>query len=286
MAKEATNEQKGGTVVPLAKAGAVAGFDYGQDKGVGFENVKGSDLSVPFLAILQSNSPQVEEKDPEGSVPGMIFNTVTKELVDGARGVLFQPVYMDSAIVEWVPREKGGGFVGIHQASSDIVKKAIAANDGRTFGKLKNGDNDLVETHYVYGLTYDDDGVTLTGFAVLSFKSTGIPIFKDWQTAMVLATRPIGAPVFALRARLRTKKTKNEKGTFHVFVIDPAEIDDQKRPNWKASLINPSTEDGQRLLNEGRNFRTMVTSGMAKADFASQAATGDAGAETAGKVPF
>ena len=101
-------------VAKTAPAGAVATYDYGGDQGAGFEDTSGSDLSVPFLGILQSNSPQVEDKDPTGSEPGMLFNTVTRELVSSEDGVVFLPCHKETAYVEWVPRNKGGGFVGLH----------------------------------------------------------------------------------------------------------------------------------------------------------------------------
>src|ERR1043165_469587 len=102
-----------------AKSGAVAlagGFDYGEHAGAGFETVKSSDLSIPFLQVLQSNSPQVEDQKPEGSQPGLIFNSVTGEL---STKVVFQPVYTQDMYVEWVPRNKGGGFVEAHLPDSE-----------------------------------------------------------------------------------------------------------------------------------------------------------------------
>ncbi len=48
-------------VVKVAPAGVPATYDYGDDAGAGFEGTKGSDLSVPFLGVLQANSPQVED---------------------------------------------------------------------------------------------------------------------------------------------------------------------------------------------------------------------------------
>ncbi len=271
--------ETGQEVATASAGGAVAGFDYGEDSGAGFEGTKGSDLSVPFLGILQSNSPQVEDKDPEGAESGMLYNTVTRELVNGDKGVVFLPCHKEQAYVEWVPRAKGGGFVGLHDPAGEVVSKAIQENDGEAFGKLAVGDNELMETFYVYGLILDEDLKETMGFAVISFTSTKIKPYRDWMTAMyTLKGRP---PMFANRAVIRTIKQKNEHGTFYNFRIDPA------GDTWAKSLINP-VEDGA-LLQEARAFREMVTSGMARAAFETQNDTGDGssgGGSDAEEAPF
>ncbi len=262
-----------------------SGYDYGDDTGAGFEGTKGSDLSVPFLAILQSNSPQVVDKDPAGCESGMLFNTVTREFWSGegaaAEGVAFIPCYKEQVYVEWVPRIDGGGMVGIHDPNGEVVAKAIEANDGKAFGKLHCPDsrsdakdgamNDLVETFYVYGLFLDKDGVSTIGFGVLSFTSTKIKPYRDWTTAMyTLKGKP---PIFANRAVIRTVKQRNDSGTFFNYRIDPF------GKTWFESLINPV--ENAALLSEGRAFCKMVTNGMAKADFASQHAASGRGGDAA-----
>lgn len=256
-----------------ATGGAVAAYDYGQDAGAGFESTSGKDLSVPFLAILQSNSPQVENKDPAGAEAGMIFNTVTRELISGEQGVVFLPVHKELAYVEWVPRKKGGGFVALHDPNSDQVKAILKANGGK-LGKLAIGENELVETIYVYGLILDAEGKETKGFGVISFTSTKIKPQKDWFTAMyLLKGKP---PLFANRAVIRTIKQKNEHGTFYNFRIDPL------KTTWLASLISPEEEGA--LLSEAREFRDMVMSGMARAAFETQDAASGAGGEGGGSA--
>jgi hypothetical protein len=268
-------------LAPAAKGGALATtFDYGADSGAGFESTSGADLSIPFLGILQSNSPQVEDNNPDGSRAGMLINTVTNELIDGDKGVAFLPVHKESAYVEWVPREKGGGFVAVHDPHGDVVKAAIAANGGNRIGKLSlpNG-NDLVETHYVYGLMLDADGASTAGFGVIAFKSTQIKPYRDWLTSMyTLKGRP---PMFANRAVIKTVKQKNEKGSFYNFAISPLVAN-----SWSGSLINPAQQGD--LLAEAKGFRDMVVGGMARAAFETQQQGGGAGAgdDDPEKPPF
>lgn len=258
------------------KSTAVAtGFNYGEYAGKGFENVKASELSIPFIAILQSNSPQVEDKDPEGAEAGMLFNTVTKELTKGEDGIIFQPVHKETGFVEWIPRTRGGGFVAMHDPEGEVVKTAVERNGGAKFGKLQVGENDLVETHYVYGLLLSRDGSEVNGFAVLSFKSTAIKPFRDWLTSMrLLKGKP---PIFANRAILRTTKQKNEKGSFYNYKISPLKQD------WISSLIDPEKESG--LLQAAVEFIEQINNGLARADFSQERAAG-AAPEDSESAPF
>lgn len=253
----------------------VASFDYGEAAGGGFENVGKDDMIVPWLTLLQSNSPQVED---EGLTAGQFYNTVTKAV---AANINFLPVHIEQAFVEWVPRTKGGGFVGLHAPNSQEVQGAIEDNGGSKFGSLKIGENDLTETKYVYGLVLNEKGDEAEGFAVISFKKTAIQPFKSWVTAMrTLLVGPPGqrkpVPLFANRARLGSVKQKNEKGSFFNFAIAPL------ANGWKESLVDPSSE----LFAEALKFREMVVGGLARADFSKERVAGDSPDAGGDEAPF
>jgi hypothetical protein len=255
-------------------------YDYGQDAGAGFEGVSNKDLSIPFIAVLQSNSPMVVD-EAEGAKPGLLVNTVTGELISGETGVVFQPCHTEDKFVEWVPRDQGGGgggFVAAYDPTDPAIKDVLSSRDGNT-GKiiLENG-NELVETKYAYGLTLNADGSEVTGFAAVAFTSTKIKPYRDWKTSMyMIKGKP---PLFANRCILRTTKQKNNKGTFYNFEIKPL------RDNWVSSLIDPKTE--AELLVQAKTFREMVMSGAAKAAFDTQnKASGKGGeADTGDNAPF
>lgn len=259
-----------------------AGFDYGEAAGKGFEDTTAADLSVPFLSILQANSPQVADENPKGAKQGQLFNTVTKELIEGDAGIVFMPCHKEGPVwVEWVPRTAGGGFVGLHAPESPEVEAAkqaepILNDQGKPTRKLRHGDNELIETYYVYGLVLDAEGTNVLGFAVISFTSTKIKPYRDWITSMyMIKGKP---PIFANRARISTNREKNEYGTFFNFQIEPL------RETWTSSLVNPVEE--RELLQEGMDFAEMVVSGMARAAYESQDAAGGGGDDSDGKVPF
>lgn len=241
------------------KSTAVAASSYAADAGAGFEEMDSSFFLMPFVGIIQKMSPQV---DTLGAKAGQIFNTATQDLYDGegdSAGIVFIPVHTEHKFVEWVPREKGGGFVAAYKPDSAEVLKA-KAEAGADFGKLSIGDNQLVETFYVYGIRLDSDGNTFP--EVLAFSSTQIRAFKTWMTkarGIKLRddqNRPFPAPLFAHRYRLTTQLQKNTKGTWHGWAV-----------NWDGTdPISARIAADDPLYQEARKLRELVVSGTARAD--------------------
>lgn len=215
MAKNVATQQA--AAVPSAEV------DYGKYAGAGFEGMGKDDYLVPFLRILQSNSPQVEggASPIPGAKPGMIFNNVTKELIAGDAGVTFVPVAREHNYVEYTPRDAGGGFVGIRPVDDPLVANLLAAQ-GR-FKKLVTKDGtELVETYYVFGVAILSDRRMP---AVVGFSSTQIKAYKGWMTNAdgITIKLPNGGeakpPLFAHRWRLGTFPDKNKKGSFHSWRV-------------------------------------------------------------------
>jgi hypothetical protein len=245
------------------------GFDYGEFSHAGFEETTMEDLSIPFVNLLQSNSPAVIEEDSDFKA-GMLMNSVTKEVMK--QPVILIPVFKEAAVVEWVPRLKGGGLVARHGLKDSIFLDAIEKNGGSRIppkdadGKrvqFKSPDgNDLVETYYVYCLIMNETGTETEGYCVLSFSSTKIKVHKDWITAMY--TQKGRPPIFANRCRLFTTRQQNDSGQpFYNFAISPM------KDTWRESLINPANEQERALLKEASDFATMIQDGIAKPDYES-----------------
>lgn len=266
MAKEVTKVQSGG---------AVAAYDYGDMAGMGFEDRGRDAISLPYLNILQALSPQVSEETVAGAKAGMFFNNVTNDLDDKVK---FLWCHAETKYVEWIPREKGGGFVAVHEPTSDVVAKAKQQGGSRAT-KLHVGDNDLIETRYVYGLALDDD-LEIKSFVVLANKSKNLKVVRNWFTSMLINGGK-DVPTFAFVAELFTTREKNEKGSWHQLAAKPA-----LGKTWKDSKINPATHG--HLLLEAKNLITMVKSGAAKVDYAADSKPSEAG-EAGGEgeaVPF
>ncbi len=269
---------------------AVARHDYGDYAGHGTENVSSADLVLPFLGVLQSNSPQVVEDIENGGIKdakmGMLFNTVTDELFDGKVGVLFTPAYTERCFVEWVPRDKGGGFVAVHKVDSPFVKQSVKDSEsaGMKFGKIftsfdgsgiPNG-NQLVETFYVYGVIRADEASDPSP-VVIAFTSTKITVYRRWMTKVEIFAPRGDTPLCAHNVRLTTKIQNNTKGTFANFDLKPAALGASGQPSVGASLL--TKEDPTFLA--AHSVYEMVTGGMARVSYETQEKVAGDGAPAA-----
>lgn len=234
---------------------------YADYAGSGFENQTSDDYAIPFIQILQALSPQVAEN--AALRQGMLINTVTGEIFQGDVGIAFVPATTQHLFVEWKPREKGGGFVGIHQPGSEVVKKAQA--ESTQYGDYKTPDgNELIETFYVYGVAIDGDGNSIE--SVLAFTSMKIKKYKGWMTKaktiqIALADgRRLPAPLFAHRYRLKTVQEKNPKGSFYNWDVT---FDGE---NALACRLLPSDN----LFQQAVAIKKMIEAGTARAAHESQ----------------
>lgn len=210
-------------VAPAASTVLANPLDYGDYAGAGFEGMSKDDYAVPFLRVLQTNSPQIEGGTAgiDGAKAGMIFNNVTRELIDGKTGVPFVPVAREHNFVEYVPRDAGGGFVGLRDIGDPLVA-ALREKQG-AFGRLKtDAGTELVETYYVFGLALLSDRRLMS---VVGFSSTQIKFYRSWMTyadGLVLNVdgREVKPPLFAHRWRLGSLPDKNKKGSFFSWRVN------------------------------------------------------------------
>lgn len=246
--------------------GVPAKIDFEQDAGAGFEDVGRDDLAIPFIRILQSNSPQCDDdsgKYIKGAKKGMLINNVTNEMFDGDKGIVFIPCQKSQQYVEWLPRDDGGGFMGRHDSDSEVVTKAKANADPNNFGKLKapNG-NDLVQTYYIFGLAVLPDGRVEQ--ANLAFTSTQIKKYKQWITISnnIRRRRADGTSyqpaMYSYRYRLTTVPEENKKGKFYGWRITFAEGEAEK-----SIMTDPA------LYEACRQFHDAVSEGKVRPDYAS-----------------
>ncbi|MCP4994778.1 MAG: hypothetical protein GY934_13505 [Gammaproteobacteria bacterium] len=259
MAKKKTEA----ALATTSKDTAIATFDYGQYGNEGFENTGKEDFAIPFINVLQQLSPQLDDTDGqyiEGAKQGMIVNSVTGDLYKD--GLVFQPVITQHTYVEWVPRNAGGGFVAIHDLDSKEVADAKEAST--SYGKYKIGENDLIETFYMYGNILDADD-TVVSQAMITFTSTKIKVYKGVMTKLRAFQVPAGdrkicPPLFAHRLKVTSVKQQKNQDKFWNFQLAPA------NGNIKESLIAPDSE----LMELGQAFYKLVKSGEAKVDHGQQ----------------
>lgn len=261
---------KSETAVALrAKGGAVVNYDYGKTAGQGWENTDGDDFSVPFLNQLQALSPEVQRGEDtyiEGAMSGMFINSVTREL---AKEIVFVPCNTQHVYVEWVSRDNGGGFVGVHTLDSKIVSEARVAavqSGERNNLKTENG-NDLVETFYIYAAILSEAGATdVSDLVVMAFTKTKIKRYKAIMTRLRTMKGSKQIPLFAHQIRMTSTKEKNAAGQPYANVeLNPAVDGDVV-----ASLIDP--KKGAPILEGAQAFLESVGTGEAKANYSSTSA--------------
>lgn len=248
----------------------LAAFEYGEDEGSGYENQTNADILIPVLTFLQTNSPQCVEGKPQymsEAKAGMILNPATGKLYDASKGpgVLIVPITTRQVYTEFVPRDKGGGFVDNHDPDKDMVKAALASG---TFGEYKtpNG-NDLVDTRIVYALIVEEDPYATPMFCTLALSSTKIKPYRNWNTVLRSFELPIKdasgklvkrvrPPMFAHLTRLKTVFQQNKDGSWYNPAFLPA------RGEVKDSLL---TTDDPRFV-AAKAFKDSIDAGLVKVD--------------------
>ena len=160
---------------------------FEEDSSSGFENVKSTSLALPILKLLQNGSGEAQKRNQnyvEGSEPGMLLNTVTKKLYDGAKGVSVIPCHYKLEYQEWADFGTGSGRPeNIYADGSDILDKTT--KDGMGKDRLENGNYILtVGQHFV--VVAGEDGSTET--ALISMSSSQGKISRKWNSMMMSIT--------------------------------------------------------------------------------------------------
>ena len=241
---------KNAVAVAEEKSTAVAGLgdDFETLAGLGMEQVKTEDLSIPFLRILAQLSPQVNKRDGayvQGAEPGYIYNTVSNEAYNGEEGVMVIPCYYNRRLVEWKPREKGGGYVHSYSATDPIQNTTY--RDERGNDVLPNG-NLLVNTaQFFVILLHPENGPQR---CLVTMTSTQLKKARKWTTQMqaLTATGKNGnlytLPMMSQIYRLRTVEERNDKGSWF---------------GWEISRVGPVQDKG--LFNLAVEFSKSVAKG-------------------------
>jgi len=236
-------------VVKKEKAGAVAISSFEIDSGKGLGNMSQDDLALPFLKILGQLSPEVNKRDGKyvkGAEPGMIFNSVTGDLYDGAKGIQVVPCHYKLEYIEWRDRGEGSGApVAIHSSASDIMTKTT--RDASFKDRLPNGNYiERTASHFVIV-----NGQT-PSTALIAMKSTQLKISRKWNSMMagirLKGKNGLFTPAsFSHIYQLKTIQQSNDKGTWF---------------GWEVSKIGPVQDTT--LYQQAKTFAENVSKGDVK----------------------
>ena len=227
------------------------------------------DLAIPFIRILQSNSPQVNKRGDgyvEGCEPSHIFNTALERSYDGETGIYAIVCKYQRQYTEWKPRiddgqggGSGGGFVQSHGTDGEIMKDATQKTlpSGAKKMILPNG-NEIVESADYFVIAFDPIDGSMQK-AVISMSST------QWKAARKLNNQISGW----------SKPRPDGKGTFnpppygrvYLFSTVPQSNDKGDFFGWK---VEPGDETmdldgGSDLYLMARDFRRSIEGGYVKA---------------------
>lgn len=225
----------------------------------GFEGADSSCYAIPFLYILQSGSKQCKKSDGayiKGAEEGMLFNTVTGELIDGEKhGIEVVPCAFQHCFTEWVPKDAGGGFRGEYDAARGTQLLTTCTRNSKGHDILPNG-NQLVDSrkHYVLyraAATADAPAGDWQP-ALIVMSSTQTKKSKKWMTIMQGIKIPgtdTTAPMYSQGYLLRTVPESNDQGSWY---------------GWAQPQHQGVLTDGN-LYQSAKNFREAIRSGAAAA---------------------
>lgn len=248
---------------------AVPLLDFAADAGMGMEGADKDSFAIPFLAVLQGLSPQIETV--EGAKPGLLINTVTNQLMREATVV---PVAFQRRYLRWEPRNEGGGFKGMLTVAAveELIAngQAVESTDDQGTTRLMYDGDILRDTRMHYVLVLSEEG----GFtpALLSMAGTQVKRSKRWMSQIngIQLRDPAGKtftpPSFSHMYLIETEKETNEKGSWYSFV---------------PSTIGPVTDP--EVYAAAKAFHAQINAGKVSANHAEEAAATEGDGKTGGK---
>lgn len=227
------NEPQDEAVVnaPAATDGEIP--DWSGASGAGMENADSESYAMPFLRALQPTSPEADESDASyinGAMPGMLLNTVNKQLIDGKVGAIFLPCHFERKFLRWGPRDSDRGYMGeygVEEVAALQQDGSLQEHSGKLiFVNKETGECDpevcdrLTDTRNHYGMIFDaETGATQP--VLLSLTSTQIKKSKNLMMLLSQAKAPVPGgkglatpPTWLNQIRIKTVREKNAQGSW------------------------------------------------------------------------
>lgn len=268
---------KAGTAVAVKKKGNVAAVSANVPAYLQKKEMQGrgaqmdqSDLLIPMIRILQSNSPEVNKNQSQYIKGSEIGDILVKggnpPIIKGETGFMFQACYRRKAHVEWLPRNKGGGggagFVASHAEEPADTETAVIKEDGneKTVRRRKSNGNLIVETRYYGGFiikgTFDEDGNFEPGdeapqAIAIPFAASNHTPAKNWNG--LIGGKMIGgekADIWAVYYRVRTISRTKGPNTWSIYDIVDAGPEEDGFPTTYWAPTDEDFERGAALYNQ------------------------------------
>jgi len=228
------------------------GYEPGAKTGI---SDRAEDNLIPMIIVLQPLSPQLDEnssKYVEGAKAGTILlrNSPGSGMVPPDQGFYFQQCDYRPIWIEWIDRERGGGFVARYadkNGAPDLPGVQRHPTDRFLFVNPQTGNKISNHHNHVGYVLGAHDPLP----ALISFKGAGITESRNWMT-MIPRKRPDGTPADACDCayKIVAVKKENAKGRWY-------DLRAVKREGWV-------TAEQQRM---GRELAEQFRSGEVNADY-------------------
>ena len=207
--------------VTTKQDGALATLDFVADSGMGLENIDKRDLALPFLKLLQSGSDETKKKHAkyvEGAQAGMFYNTVTKKLYDGEKGIEVIPVFYKMTYPEWAPFERREGRPISNDRGASVM--AETSQNDKNKDLLKNG-NEIIKTANHFVIINGERPEK----ALMTMKSTQLKVSRGWNSLIEnqfeidpKTNKSVPAPMFSRVFKLNSVENSGSF-TWHGYTI-------------------------------------------------------------------
>ena len=209
-------------VVKKEEAGLPSSAMFEADAKLGFENVDQESVALPILKLLQNGSGEAQRKHAnyvEGAEAGMFFNTVTRKLYDGEKGISVIPCHYRLEYQEWADFGTGSGRPeNIFPGNSDILSKT--SKDAMGKDRLPNG-NYIQKTAQHFVIISDGKSAET---ALISMSSTQAKVSRKWNSMMMSITKdgkdgPYTPPPFSHIYKLSSVKNTGKGNEWYGYNI-------------------------------------------------------------------
>lgn len=220
-------------VAAQAKTAVGAALDFSADVGAGMEGVDKDSFAIPFLRVLQSNSPQVNEANGEyieGARAGMLLNTATRQVYDGKEGLTILPCAFQRRFIQWGPRGSDRGYMGefMPEQVDALMEQGLVVRseeDNRLYRLDEPGETPhekrtdrMVDTRSHFCIVIDPDGNF--GQVLLALSSTQIKKSKQLMATMKnakvdTAQGKVTPPTWMNKIKLTTVAESNDDGDWY-----------------------------------------------------------------------
>lgn len=165
----------------------------------GNEDVGKDDIIIPRLSIVQAISPELDKSDPayiEGAADGLMFNTLTKELMDE---ILVISIKFEKPYLLWRNRKKGGGFGGQYSTPEEADEARSKQEHPADWGIDDTPTNLCLAINKKTGKMYE---------IAIPMPRSKAKVAREWNTKIRLA----GGPRYSSIWKITTFQDKNTAG--------------------------------------------------------------------------